>query len=136
MINFHRRRVTAYTKCRSYPMLVLMSCVGIGTLYPVFFAALAPLSYISYLKMKNHPNVEAKYNYLLLIEENRLQITLYHSWTENIWQLLLQIDDLSGKVDNIISILISFVSICYSFSEFVNHRLRVCDDSGKNEMFG
>ena len=140
MINFHRGGLTKYTRCRSYPMIILISFLGIGTLYPVFFSALAPLSYISFRKGKNHPDVEAKVNYLQTVKEYRLNIAVYHSWTENAWQLTLQmyvlvdetktVQDLSGKVDSIISILISLGSICYSFSMVVIYHV-----PGINENF-
>ena len=121
-------------------MIILISFLGIGTLYPVFFSALAPLSYISFRKGMDDPDVEAKVNYLENIKENRLNIAVYHSWTENACQLTLQMyalvdetktfEDLSGKVEDIISILISLGSLCYSFSLVV-----IYNNAGKDENF-
>ena len=145
MINFHRGGLTPYTKCQSYPFIILMSCLGIGTLYPVFFAALIPLSYINFRKAEEYSEIEALVTHLEEVKEKSLNIMVYHSWTENAWQITLQmyvlvdesktLDYLIENPINVISILISLASICRSFSMVVVD-LNPGRDGNFGEIFG
>ena len=105
--------------------VVIISLTGIGTLYPVLLSASIAYDYISYpSKVENEVCYETVH-YLENIYDKKIAITKYHSWTESVFQLMLQmyvlvdetntVQDLYGKPFNIISILISLGFLCYSF---------------------
>ena len=66
-------------ECRSYPFIILMSCLGIGTLYPVFFSALIPLSYINIRKAEEYSDIDAIVTHLEVIKEKQINIMVNHS---------------------------------------------------------